>query len=54
MVTDREIEEIISRGEAGVGDVMEAYERAESAYFSTFPQASPIVTYYAAGTTTSS
>lgn len=49
-VTDLEIEEIIAAGEAGVADLLEVYERAEAAYYSSLAPSSTV--HYTVGTTT--
>lgn len=49
-VTDQEIQEIIDAGEAGVGDLLEVFERVEATYYSSLAP-SPVVNYIV-GTTT--
>jgi hypothetical protein len=52
MVTDEEIVEIIDQAEAGVGDLLDAYESIETAYFASVRQTSGTTIQYAVGTTT--
>jgi hypothetical protein len=44
-VTDDEIQEIIDQHEAGVGDLMRAYEPIERQYFHAVQQPAAMVTY---------
>ena len=44
-VTDDEIQEIIDQHEAGVGDLMRAYEPIERQYFQVVQQHTATVTY---------
>jgi hypothetical protein len=44
-VTDDEIQEIIDQHEAGVGDLMRAYEPIERQYFHAVQQHGVMVTY---------
>lgn len=43
-VSDAEIQEIIDQGEAGVADLIAAYEPIESAYFNSLQPFAPVVT----------
>ncbi len=49
-VTDADIESIIAAGEAGIGDLMAAYEPVERHYFAALQSAAPPIVY-AANTT---
>jgi hypothetical protein len=44
-VTDDDIQEILDRGEAGIGALMEAYEPIERLYFAAAQAHVPAVTY---------
>lgn len=44
-VTDADIEAIVAQGEAGIGDLMAAYEPVESQYFSSVQASAPSITY---------
>ena len=44
-VTDRDIEEIVQQDEAGIDDLMAAYEPVERQYFSAVQVTTPAVTY---------
>jgi hypothetical protein len=44
-VTDEEIQEIIDQHEAGIADLMAAYEPMERQYFNAVQQPTPTVTY---------
>ena len=44
-VTDRDIREIVDQGEAGVADLLAAYEPVEQSYFSAVTPMQPVVAY---------
>jgi hypothetical protein len=44
-VTDEDIQEIIDQHEAGIGDLIQAYEPVERLYFNAVQQPAPAVTY---------
>jgi hypothetical protein len=46
MVTDDEIQEIIDRDEAGVGDLLKAYGAAEQAYMAAATAQGPVGELY--------
>ncbi len=44
-VTDQDIQDIVDQGEAGVGDLIAAYEPVEKGYFSAVAPIQPAVAY---------